>query len=145
MNENVPGLFKDEVGGKIMTEYVTLRAKAYAYLDDDGNKYKTSKGTKKCVIKQKLIFQNFKDCLLNNKTVYRSQERFESYNQVVYTEEVNKEGINNLDKFYTSREEVINFFRDYTEMLSDANYNSKQNETKGTGLKTLTPEEMIQD
>ena len=33
-----------------------------------------------------------------------------------------KEVINNLEKFYNSREEVINFFRDYIEMLSDANY-----------------------
>ena len=52
--------------------------------------------------------------------------------------------INNLEKFYNSREEVINFFRDYIEMLSDANYNAKQNETKGTGLKTLTPKQMLQ-
>ena len=29
-------------------------------------------------------------------------------------------------------------------MLSDANYNAKQNETKGKGLKVLTPKQMIQ-
>ena len=29
-------------------------------------------------------------------------------------------------------------------MLSDANYNAKQNETKGKGLKILTPKQMIQ-
>ena len=46
--------------------------------------------------------------------------------------------INNLEKLYTSREEVINFFRDYIEMLSDANYNTKHNETNRTGLKILT-------
>ena len=55
-----------------------------------------------------------------------------------------KEVINNLEKFYNSREEVINFFRDYIEMLSDANYNAKQNETKGKGLKVLTPKQMLQ-
>ena len=55
-----------------------------------------------------------------------------------------KETINNLEKFYKSREEVINFFRDYIEMLSDANYNSKHSETKGTGLKILTPKQMLQ-
>ena len=55
-----------------------------------------------------------------------------------------KEVINNLEKFYNSREEVINFFRDYIEMLSDANYDAKQNETKGTGLKILTPKQMLQ-
>ena len=54
-----------------------------------------------------------------------------------------KEVINNLEKFYNSREEVINFFRDYIEMLSDANYNAKQNETKETRLKILMPKQMI--
>ena len=49
-----------------------------------------------------------------------------------------KEVINNLEKFYNSREEVINFFRDYVEMLSNANYNAKQNETKRKGLQILT-------
>ena len=55
-----------------------------------------------------------------------------------------KETINNLEKFYKSREEVINFFRDYIEKLSDANYNGKQNETEGKGLKILTPKQMLQ-
>ena len=55
-----------------------------------------------------------------------------------------KEVINNLEKFYNSREEVINFFRDYVEILSDANYNAKQNETERKGLKILTPKKIIQ-
>ena len=37
-----------------------------------------------------------------------------------------KEVINNLENFYNSREQVINFFRDYTEILSDANYDAKK-------------------
>ena len=89
-NKKVPGLFKDELGGKIITEVVALRPKTYAYLMDDGSDHKKAKGTKKCVIKEKLMFQNFKDCLFNNKNVYRSQQRFKSYNHDVYTEEVNK-------------------------------------------------------
>ena len=60
-------------------------------------KHKKSESTKRCVIKQKLMFQNFKDCLLNNKTVYRSQDRFKSYNHDVYTEEVNKIALSNND------------------------------------------------
>ena len=56
MNKNVPGLFKDELGGKIITEFVALRAKAYSYLDDDGNEHKKSKGTKRCITKQELMF-----------------------------------------------------------------------------------------
>ena len=57
-NKKVPGLFKDELGGKIMTEVVVLGLKANAYLGDDGSKYKTAKDTKKCVIKQKHMFEN---------------------------------------------------------------------------------------
>ena len=57
-----------------------------------------------------------------------------------------KDVIDNLTKFYNSREEVINFCTDYVEMLSDANYNAKQNETRqdGAGLKIWTPKQMLQ-
>ena len=55
-----------------------------------------------------------------------------------------KETINDLENFYNSREELINFFRDYIEILSDANYNSKQNETEWKGLMILTPKQMLQ-
>ena len=81
-NKKVLGICKDELGGKIMTEVVALRLNTYAYLIDgyyddyEKNKIinKKAKGTKKCVIKQKLMFEKYKDCLFNNKTVYRSQE-----------------------------------------------------------------------
>ena len=96
-NKKVPGLFKDELGGKIITEVIALRSKAYSCFDDDGNEHKKSKGTKRCVIKQKLMFQNFKNCLFNNKTVYRSQERFKSYYHDVYTKEVNKIALSSID------------------------------------------------
>ena len=72
-NKKIPVLFKDELGGKIITENLALRPKIYAYLRDDGSDHKKAKGTKKCVIKQKLMFENYKDCLFNNKTAYRSQ------------------------------------------------------------------------
>ena len=57
-NKKVPGLFKakDELGGKIMAEVVALRPETYAYLIDDGSGHKKAKGTKKCVIKQKLMY-----------------------------------------------------------------------------------------
>ena len=51
--------------------------------------------------------------------------------------------INYLEKFYNSREEFINFFKDYIEMLSDAKYDAKQDGTKGTGLKIFTPKQML--
>ena len=54
------------------------------------------------------------------------------------------ETINNLEKFYNSRREVFNFFRDYIEIFSDTNYDSKNSETKGKELKILTPKQMIE-
>ena len=89
-NKKVPGLFKDELGGKIITEVIKLRPKKYSYLMDDGSDHKKAKGAKKCAIKQNLMFKNYKDCLFNNKTVYRSQETAKSYYHVVYTEKANK-------------------------------------------------------
>ena len=77
--KKIPDLLKDELGGKIIIEVVALRPKTYAYFMDDGSNHKKAKGTKKCVIKQKLMFENYNDCLFNNKTIYRSQERFKSY------------------------------------------------------------------
>ena len=41
---------KDELGGKIMTKFVGLRAKTYSYLVDEGSEDKKAKGTKTCVI-----------------------------------------------------------------------------------------------
>ena len=55
-----------------------------------------------------------------------------------------KEVINNLEKCYNSRKEVINFFKDYIEMLSDANYDSKHSKSKGKGLKIVKPKQKLQ-
>ena len=41
-------LIKDELGGKIMTRFVGLKAKTYSYLIDDGSEDKKAKGTKNC-------------------------------------------------------------------------------------------------
>ena len=64
-NKKVIGLFKDELGGKIMKEFVGLRAKTYSYLMDDDREHRKAKGTKKCVIKRRLCLKTIQiACLM---------------------------------------------------------------------------------
>ena len=56
-----------------------------------------AKGTKKCVIKRKLMFKNYKDCLLNGEVVLKSQQRFQSDYHKVYTEEINQIALSSDD------------------------------------------------
>ena len=72
-NKKVIGLMKDELGGKVITEFVILRPKTYSLLADDG---KEDKGTKKCVIKKMIKFNDYKKCLLNDEVILKSQQRF---------------------------------------------------------------------
>ena len=46
---------------------MALRPKTWEYLTDDGSEHKKAKGTKKCVIKCRLMFENYKDCFFNEK------------------------------------------------------------------------------
>ena len=74
-NKKVIGLFKDELGGRIMKEFCARSAKTYSYLMDDDSETKKAKGTKKCVIKREIIFENYTDCLFNDKIILKSQRR----------------------------------------------------------------------
>ena len=72
----VIGKFKDDLGGKIMSEFCALRAKTYSFLiddysDDDYEKNKIinkkAEGTRKCIVKREIIFKNYADALFNDK------------------------------------------------------------------------------
>ena len=84
------GLFKDELGGRIVKEFVWLRAKTYAYLMDDDREHKKAKGTKKGAIKRRLLFKNYKDCQFSNEIIIKSQQRFKSNYHNVYNEQISK-------------------------------------------------------
>ena len=96
-NKKVIGLMKDELGGKIIADFVTLRPKTYSYLTDDGKKDKKTKGTKKCVIKRMIKLNDYKNCLLKDKVMLKSQQRFISKKNDVYTENINKIALSNND------------------------------------------------
>ena len=101
---------KDELGGKIITEFVTLKPKTYSFLTDDGKKDKKTKGTKKCIIKKMIKFNDYKKCLLNDEVIFKSQQRFISKKHNVYTENINKKALsNNDDKRIISSNKITSY------------------------------------
>ena len=64
---------------------------------DGDSENKKAKGIRRCVVKRRVMFENYKDSLFNNKTIMRSQLRFKSDHHNVYTEEVNKIALNSSD------------------------------------------------
>ena len=119
-NKTLFGLMKDKLSGKIMKEFAALRAKSYSYLTDNNNEDKNPKGTKTCVVKIKLKFEDYRhfleatqlenkinnleknnlnvdnirenhnEFIKNNKLILKLQQRFWSKKHNVFTEEVNK-------------------------------------------------------
>ena len=109
-NTKIIGLMKDELGGKIIMEFVTLRPKTYSFLTDDGKEDKKAKGTKKCIIKKKIKFNDYKKCLFNDELILKSQQRFISKKHDVYTENVNKIALsNNDDKRIVSSNKISSY------------------------------------
>ena len=101
---------KDELGGRIIAEFVTLRPKTYSYLTDDGKEDKKPKGTKKCVIKRMIKFNDYKNCLLKDKVLLKSQQRFIRKKHDVYTEDINKVALsNNDDKRIVSSDKITRY------------------------------------
>ena len=58
---------------------------------------KKTKGTRKCVTKEMLKFNDYKNCLMDNKPILKSQQRFKSEAHNVCTEEVNEIALRSND------------------------------------------------
>ena len=112
-NKKVIGLMKDELGGKIITEFVTLRPKTYSYSTDDGKEDKKAKGTKKCVIKRMIKFNDYKNCLLKDEILLKSQQRFISKKHDVYTEDIIKIALSNDDDKRIVSSDKITSYNDW--------------------------------
>ena len=114
-HKKILGLMEDELDEKIITEFVTLRPKTYSFLTDDGKEDKKAKETKKCVIKKKIKFNDYKKCLFNNELILKSQQRFISKKHDVYTKNINKIALsNNDDKRIISSNKISSYPYGYT-------------------------------
>ena len=101
---------KGELGGKIITEFVTLRPKTYSFLTNNGKEDKKAKGTKKCVIKKMIKFNDYKKCLLNDEVMLKPQQRFIRKKIDVYIENINKIVLsNNDDKRIVSSNKITGY------------------------------------
>ena len=95
---------KDELGGEIMKEFVSLRPRMYSYRVGNAE-LKKCKGIKKRVMKKMITFDDYKDCLCRKKkdclfkgrNVYKSQLLFRSDKHEIKTLEVNKLVLNSQD------------------------------------------------
>ena len=91
INKKVLGMFKDELNGNLMIIFGGPRAKTYSFLSDDGTEKKKVEGTKKCVIKRHLKFDDYKDSVFNEKkntkdtakiAISSNDKRVQTYNKI---------------------------------------------------------------
>ena len=97
INKKVLGMFKDEAAGKIIKEFVGLRAKLYSYKMEEGKENKRCKGIKKAVVERTIRHEDYKKCLETGKEQLRRQNIIRSYEHTLYTEEVNKIALSAAD------------------------------------------------
>ena len=96
-NKKVLGMFKDEEGGKILKEFVGLRAKLYSYKMDEGKEKKRCKGIKKAVVEKSIRHEDYLKCLITGIEQLRRQNIIRSYEHEIYTEEINKVALSAAD------------------------------------------------
>ena len=89
-NKKVPGMMKDEAGGKIIEEFVGLRSKLYSYKMFEGKEEKKCKGIKKVVVKKQISFEDYKECLFSRAPQMRKMNVIRSHQHEIFSETVNK-------------------------------------------------------
>lgn len=101
-NKKVPGLFKDELNGKIMLQFVGLRSKCYSILSLDElsqiiNKIKKAKGVRKGVVENRITFADYVECIEKNCEIVETQNAIRSIKHRVYTIEQRKIALSPFD------------------------------------------------
>ena len=96
LTKKVIGLMKDELGGEIMRELVSLQPKMYSYKVGNSEP-KKCKGIKCCLVKKTISFDDYKTCLFSGERTHRSQLLFRSRKHEVKTLKVNKQALSRED------------------------------------------------
>lgn len=96
--KKIPGFFSDETDGRIMTEFIALRAKAYAF-NIEGREQIKAKGIRGYVAKKYMTLENHKKCLFgeDNFDKYTDNVSIRSYKHQIMTIKTNKLTYNSHD------------------------------------------------
>ena len=103
VNKKKLGTMKDELGGRILYEYVGLKSKMYSNRSEkkknsnDFEYMKKSKGVKKSVVKNEINFEDYKTCLFEQKEMYKSMNQIRSKHHELYTVELYKKVLSHSD------------------------------------------------
>lgn len=97
VNKKIPGLFKDELNSKIITEFVGLRSKMYCVKTGKIDKMKKAKGVKKRVLQKEINFDDYLNCLKENIVIVKTQSTFRTKLHNVYTIRQNKIALSPFD------------------------------------------------
>ena len=89
-NNLIPGKMKDEMGGRLILEFVGLRAKMYSILNYDGDNKKTAKGVISEVKNRQITHENFKTSLMAEKRFIHKGSKILQEKHQLYTADVNK-------------------------------------------------------
>ena len=83
-------MFKNEVSGKQIVDFVGLRAKLYSCKMLGGFEEKKCEGVTKNVTKRSIQFDDYRECLFSRKEQHRKLNVMRSHCHEIYTEEINK-------------------------------------------------------
>ena len=89
------GKFKDELGGKVLTEFIGLRPKMYSYAGEDSGK--RAKGVKKSVLRKSITHDDYRSCLFEKEVFHRDMPGLRSHAHTIYGETVHKVALAPLD------------------------------------------------
>ena len=95
VNKKKAGTFKDELGGKIMTEFIGLRSKMYSYIGDDCGK--RAKGVTRSVLNNTITHEDYQKCLFDQQVFTRAMPGLRSHQHQVYGETTRKVALSPLD------------------------------------------------
>jgi len=96
-NKKIAGLFKDEMSGKSIAEFVGLRSKLYSFKTAEEEEQKICKGIKKVTVRNTLKFEDFKHCLFDAKPIMRECNTLRSYHHEMYSIATNKVAFSAFD------------------------------------------------